>query len=325
MHPTPRLQLMPTPISVRLKLPINYQRDNFFAFHQRDAQMLSEIVNANQLIKGICWNNLPALLTLTFKKQQLAAELHIDSGRKKLNEAQMEQELRHLVKHMLGLNQAIDEFESFIQNHPHLGPIVAKQSGLRVPQSASAFEALSWAITGQQISVNAAVSLRRNLIRYAGIQHSSGVYCYPGPTQLLAFTVDELRAQGFSLTKAQTILVLAKLIHSGELPLETWLRAYWSSNLLPAQEIHDRLIQIKGVGPWTISYALLRGFGWLDGSLHGDVAVRRNLQWLLAADQHITQEEKLSEVATKEWLAEFSPWRALVAAHLWAMQKNDGY
>lgn len=318
---------MPTLISTRLKLPPNYQRDNFFAFHQRDTQMLSETVNDNQLIKGICWNNLPALLTLTFKKQQLVAELHIDSGRKKLNAAQIKQELQYLVKHMLGLNQAIHEFESFIQSHPHLGPLIAKQSGLRVPQSASAFEALSWAITGQQISVNAAISLRRNLIRYAGIQHSSGMHCYPGPAQLVAFTVDELRAQGFSQTKAQTILELAKLIHSRQLPLETWLRDYWHNNLLPlpAQEIHDRLIQVKGVGPWTISYALLRGFGWLDGSLHGDVAVRRNLQWLLAADKNISTEEKISEATTKEWLAGFSPWRALVAAHLWAMQKADGY
>ncbi|PUA29962.1 MAG: hypothetical protein B0W54_05340 [Cellvibrio sp. 79] len=318
---------MPTLINTRLKLPANYQRDNFFAFHQRDAQMLSEMVKDNQLVKGICWNELPARLTLTFKKQQLTTELHIDSGRRKLNEAHIEQELRHLVKHMLGLNQAIHEFESFIQEHPHLGPLVAKQSGLRVPQSASAFEALSWAITGQQISVHAAISLRRNLIRYAGVQHSSGIYCCPGPTQLVAFTVDELRAQGFSLTKAQTILELARLIHSGELPLETWLRDYWNNTLLPlpAQDIHDRLIQVKGVGPWTISYALLRGFGWLDGSLHGDVAVRRNLQWLLAVDKQLNNEEKISEAATKEWLAGFSPWRALVAAHLWAMQKADGY
>ncbi|WP_039917789.1 DNA-3-methyladenine glycosylase family protein [Cellvibrio mixtus] len=316
---------MPITISTRFTLPGNYQRDNFFTFHQRDTQMLSEIVKDNQLIKGICWYDLPAQLTVTLKKQQLTAELHIDSGRKKLDAVSIEKELRHLVKHMLGLNQAVDEFESFIQYHPHLGPLIAKQSGLRVPQSASAFEALSWAITGQQISVNAAVSLRRNLIRYAGVQHSSGIYCYPGAAQLIRFTVDELRSQGFSQTKAQTILELARMIYSGQLPLEQWLRDYWNNNRLPAQDIYDRLIQVKGVGPWTINYALLRGFGWLDGSLHGDVAVRRNLQWLLASDKLINKEEKISEAATKEWLVEFSPWRALVAAHLWAMQKTDGY
>lgn len=316
---------MPTLINTRLKLPANYQRDNFLAFHQRDTQMLSEVVKDNQLLKGVCWNNLPALLILTFNKQQLTAELHIDSGRKKLNAEQVAHELQQLVKHMLGLNQTVTDFESAIQSHPHLGPLVTKQSGLRVPQSASAFEALSWAITGQQISVNAAVSLRRNLIRYAGVQHSSGLYCYPGAAHLVTFTVEDLRTQGFSQTKARTLLELAKLINSGQLPLENWLREYWNNNLLAAQEIYDQLIQVRGIGPWTISYTLLRGFGWLDGSLHGDVAVRRNLQRLLAAGNHIGTDEKISEAAAKEWLAGFSPWRALVAAHLWALQKTEGF
>lgn len=318
---------MPTVINTYLKLPANYQRNIFFAFHKRDAQMLSEAVSDNQLMKGICWNNLPALLTLRFNKQKLNIELHIDSGRKKLKAESIELELQQLIKHMLGLNQNIKGFESYTASHPLLGPLVAKQSGLRVPQSASAFEALSWAITGQQISVSAAVSLRRNLIRYAGIQHSSGMYCYPGAAQLIAFTVDELRAQGFSLTKAQTLLNLAQLIHSGQLPLENWLRDYWNNNFLAAQDIHDQLIQVKGIGPWTISYALLRGYGWLDGSLHDDVAVRRNLQWLLstANQTNTSANEKISEAATREWLAGFSPWRALVAAHLWAMQKPEGF
>jgi DNA-3-methyladenine glycosylase II len=57
----------------------------------------------------------------------------------------------------------------------------------------------------------------------------------------------------------------------------------------------------------------------LDGSLHGDVAVRRNLQLLL------NTAEKPDEKTTQSWLATFSPWRALIAAHLWKMQKVEGF
>jgi DNA-3-methyladenine glycosylase II len=56
----------------------------------------------------------------------------------------------------------------------------------------------------------------------------------------------------------------------------------------------------------------MRGYGWLDGSLHGDAAVRRSLQKLLVMT------DKPTERQTQDWLADFSPWRALVAAHLWA-------
>jgi DNA-3-methyladenine glycosylase II len=81
---------------------------------------------------------------------------------------------------------------------------------------------------------------------------------------------------------------------------------------MPIGEIEAKLQAIRGIGPWTINYTLLRGFGWMDGSLHGDVAVRRALQALLG------QAEALSQASTRAWLQAFSPWRALVAAHLWA-------
>lgn len=161
--------------------------------------------------------------------------------------------------------------------------------------------------------------MRRKLIKHAGLQHSSGIWCYPSATQIAAFSEEDLRSLGFSQTKARTVVALGKNIRNGLLPLDQWLNDYWQGNTLVAQTIYDALIQIHGIGPWTVNYTLLRGFGWLDGSLHGDVAVRRNLQLLLNTP------EKPDENATKDWLAGFAPWRALVAAHLWAMQKTEGF
>ena len=123
---------------------------------------------------------------------------------------------------------------------------------------------------------------------------------------------DVLRQAGFSRTKAQTLKALSQHVDRGLLPLDAWADAP------PPEEIRARLLAFRGVGPWTVSYVLLRGFGWLDGSLHGDVAVRRKLQALLACPEAVT------EVAARRWLMEFSPWRALVAAHLWLMDTPSG-
>jgi DNA-3-methyladenine glycosylase II len=97
------------------------------------------------------------------------------------------------------------------------------------------------------------------------------------------------------------------------LPLDTW------ADTCPADEIRARLLAVRGIGPWTVNYTLLRGFGWPDGSLHGDVAVRRGLQLLLGRD------DKINAAEAEDWLAEFSPWRALVAAHLWALKSAAAY
>lgn len=310
---------MPTIIETCIALPRNFRLADFLAFHQRDAQMLAEIVNEQQLQKGIVWQGMPACITFIFTKKQVDIRLHIDSGRKRLDAEKTQLHLHQHAQHMLGLNQTIADFEKYVVAHPELGHLIIRQSGLRVPQAATTFEALTWAIIGQQISVSAAVSVRRKLIQHTGLQHSSGIWCYPGAAQIAAFTEDDLRPLGFSQTKARTVVELGKIIHNGDLPLDNWLNDYWQGNTLAAQDIYDALIQIRGIGPWTVNYTLLRGFGWLDGSLHGDVAVRRNLQWLLNTT------DKINEETTRDWLAGFSPWRALVAAHLWAMQKPEGF
>ena len=119
---------------------------------------------------------------------------------------------------------------------------------------------------------------------------------------------ESLRAAGFSATKAQTLITVSAKVLSGELPLDAW------QENMPIDTLRERLLDIRGIGPWTVNYTLLRGFGWLDGSLHGDVAVRHGMQILLDSP------DKISEKAAQQWLAEFSPWRALLAAHLWAMK-----
>jgi len=310
---------MPTIIETSIALPGNFRVADFLSFHQRDIQMLSEIVSEKQLHKGIVWQTMPACITFTFAKKQAKISLHIDSGRKKLDAERIQSRLQQHAQHMLGLNQTVGDFEKYVADHPQLNHLITRQAGLRVPQAATTFEALTWAIIGQQISVSAAVSVRRKFIQRAGLPHSSGIWCYPSATQIAALTEDDLRPLGFSQTKARTVVELGRIIHNGDLPLDNWLADYWADDKLAAQEIYDALIQVRGIGPWTVSYTLLRGFGWLDGSLHGDVAVRRNLQWLLNTP------DKIDEKTTQEWLAGFSPWRALVAAHLWAMQKPEGF
>jgi DNA-3-methyladenine glycosylase II len=109
------------------------------------------------------------------------------------------------------------------------------------------------------------------------------------------------------------MIALSEQIERGVLPLDEW------ADTPPVEEIRARLLRIRGIGPWTVEYALLRGFGWMDGSLHGDAAIRRNLQIFLKESEKIKPDE------AQKWLFEFSPWRALVAAHLWAMQTTDGY
>jgi len=291
-----------TQLKGSLALPAGYRADDILAFHTRDSLAIAEVGEGQTLRKGLLWNGCPACLTITFNCSHADVELAID-GVTKINDVEI---LLDKVKRMLGLMQAIEDFQEHYRQHPQLGILIADQTGLRIQMTASIFEALSWAIIGQQISVQAATSIRRKLIQAVNIRHSGGLFCYPDAEQVAGLSESDLRQAGFSLSKAQALLTISKMILSGELFLESGLAA------LPAEETHQKLAKVRGIGPWTMNYLFLRGYGWLDASLEGDVAVRRGLQKLL------NMPEKLTAQQTQQWLAPFSPWRALIAAHLWA-------
>lgn len=293
-------------LSLNIPLPADFQRKDFLEFHSRDAMQVSERLTATSLEKGILWSENPACIRFLFEPQQVLVELAVDNH----GNLPTENELLIKASHMLGLTQSTPAFEATFQTHPDIGALLAKQRGLRVPQSASLFEALSWAVTGQQISLGAAIAIRRKLILHAGIRHSSGIHCYPDAAQIAAISATEFRALGFSKTKAETLTTVSRMVLQGSLPLPQW------ANCQPIDEITQQLLNIKGIGRWTVNYTLLRGLAWLDGSLHGDAAVRSKLSALLSS--HTV----LSEKEASLWLEQFSPWRALVAAHLWAMEKK---
>lgn len=289
-----------------LALPAGYRPGDILAFHRRDALQVTECVAGSSLRKGLLWGGLPACLSLRFLPGQVEAELAIDGQVPAASQALFQA----MASRILCLSQDVEAFERQHRSHPQLGVLIARQAGLRVPVAATPFEALTWAVTAQQISVNAAISLRRRLIAAVGTRHSAGLLCHPSAQQIAALSVETLRQAGFSTAKANTLLELSKMVAQSRLPLDAWLGA------LPVEAIRARLLAVRGVGPWTVDYTLLRGFGWLDGSLHGDAGVRRGLQRLLGMAEAPDQEY------VRRWLAEFTPWRALVAGHLWAMQSN---
>lgn len=322
-------------ISLELALPVNYRVADVLAFHGRDSEQVSErcvsMYSESQtqsgqalsstLEKAILWDGFPACLSIQFGGQAVAAILDLDLPARqsiKSNQAtQWRGGLQNIVVRMLGLNQDIAVFRKQYAHHPNIGELIQQRPSLRVPLSANPFEALCWAVTGQQISVSAAVSIRRRFIQQLGTLHSSGLRCHPSPSQVVACDIEELRTTGLSKSKAQTLILLAQAIDTGQLLLPK--AAAKLMDHASAEVLRGQLLAIKGIGPWTVNYVLLRGFAYLDGSLHGDVAMRRSLQILLG------QEVKVTERGAEQWLAQFSPWRALVAAHLWAMQADQVY
>jgi DNA-3-methyladenine glycosylase II len=288
-----------------LPLPADYRLDDVRAFHRRDAESIAEDVSADRLRKGVLLDGVPVVLDIALPPAGAAADARISVHADGKLSTAGQQQARDAVLNILGLRIDPAPFYSFVKKDPLFAALAQRQPGLRIVQSATVFEALTWAIIGQQINLSFAIALRRTFILRAGRQHSSGLWCYPDASSAAALSVDDLTSRKFSRAKAETLLRLATLVADGTLQLDLA-----GGNSI--ERISAALLAVKGIGPWTVNYGLLRGYGYADCSLHGDVAVRAALQTLLG------EEIKPDIKRTEEILARYSPHRTMAAAHLWA-------
>ena len=166
---------MTSTLACRIRLPKGFRQSDVLTFHRRDAEQVSERTDGRLLQKGLVWDGHPACLSLRFSERSVAVQLVVDG----CVDPARQQAMKNIAQRMLGLTQRVEVFEQAYGKHPLVGRLIRKNSGLRVPLTATPFEALTWAITGQQISVSAAVSVRRNLIQAIGLQHSGGLWCFP--------------------------------------------------------------------------------------------------------------------------------------------------
>lgn len=284
-----------------LPLPPGYRQADVLAFHGRDAQGVAEQVTPDGLRKGILQQGAPVLLEVDFTATQALCRAEIDGP---VTEG-MQDALHGVLINILGLRIAPEPFAQLVAGDPLMGPLARANGSLRIVQSATPFEALTWAIIGQQINLPFAIALRRTFILQAGRRHGGGLWCYPEARDVARLEPEQLTDRKFSRAKAETLLRLARLVDDGALSLE-----------LPASgevaAMSQALLDVKGIGPWTVNYALLRGYGYADCSLHGDVAIRAALQKLLQEDS------KPDMARTEQWLRQYAPHRTMAAAHLWA-------
>jgi DNA-3-methyladenine glycosylase II len=285
--------------SFTIALPSDYRRQDVLAFHGRDTEATAERVEPTRIRKGMSVDGVAVVLDIALSPFQAVCHAYADGAL----QAGASIQLQRAARGILGLQIDPAPFSAFAASDALLGPVVRKQAGLRIVQSATIFEALTWAIIGQQINLPFAIALRRTFILQVGRQHSSGLWCYPEAADVAPMALEELRARKFSRSKAETLLCVARLVDSGQLTLV---------GQEDIAEVSQALLAIKGIGPWTVNYALLRGYGYADCSLHGDVAVR-------AAIQHLLGEPVKPDIArTEAILAQYRPHRSMAAAHLWA-------
>lgn len=263
----------------------------------RDIHSVNERLAGDVYTCAAQFSDGPALLTLKLSTGTITAEISRGSGA----------EAHALVIGLLGLDEDAAGFARLAKKLG-LARLVAGRPELRISQTHSVFDGLLWSIIGQQINFPFACLLKRRLIERAGTPLGDGLIAPPTPAQVAALEPADLRPLQFSRQKADYVVQTARLIASGQLDLAA-LRT------MSATRAERTLLAVRGLGPWSVNYLMMRALGFPDCVPLGDTGVTSGLQALLKLEVRPDLD------ATRRLMAVFSPYRSLATAHLWQLSQ----
>ena len=164
---------------------------------------------------------------------------------------------------------------------------------------APGFAGLASTICGQQLSTLAAAAIwARMVAAYDELHHD----------HIRTARADRLRRFGLSVAKIKTLKFIAREIAEGRLDLAKLADA-------PADEAHDTLTALHGIGPWTADVYLLFCLGHGDAWPAGDLAVQEAIRIGLGLKSRPTVKEMA--VIGEAW----RPYRGAAAHLFWAYYK----
>ncbi len=184
--------------------------------------------------------------------------------------------------------------------------IEAVEIDYKVPAKPDIFESLIKSIVSQQLSIAAAKTIHDRFL--ASLNPNK-----PMAEEILSKSLDDLRALGFSYSKAQYVHNVAEFFHTHSL-----FDADWS--LMSDNEIINTLTMIKGVGKWTVEMILMFTLMREDVLPLDDLIIRNHMIIMFQAEE--TQKKAL--YATLEKKSEkWRPYRSIACRYLWAGKGLD--
>ncbi len=276
-----------------LTLPPDYPLAYLRRALGRDPHSVTERLAGDTYTAAVRLESGPSLLTLALSSDEIRVQFTAGSA----------VAVHRLVIGLLGLAQDASGFARLARKLG-LARMVAARPGLRLSQTHYVFDGLLWAIIGQQINFPFACLLKRRLIERTGTPLGDGFFAPPTPEAVAALEPDELLPLQFSRQKADYLVNTSRLIASGRLDLAALTG-------MSATRAERTLLAIRGLGPWSVNYLMMRALGFADCVPLGDTGVTSGLQALFKL------EHRPDIDATRRLMTVFSPYRSLATAHLW--------
>jgi len=175
---------------------------------------------------------------------------------------------------------------------------------LKLPNSGNVYNELVKAIVYQQISYKAADSIFNRFVQLVGSEDYK-------PGQLIKIPHENLRSVGLSNQKSSYVLNISRFFLDNSLYEKNWAK-------LDDEEIIDLLIQIKGVGLWTVQMILIFNLERQDVFPYKDLAIQLVIKELYGIEKEKKELfEEMNKIADN-----WRPFRTLASLYLWSWRRD---
>jgi AraC family transcriptional regulator of adaptative response / DNA-3-methyladenine glycosylase II len=274
----------------RLHFRPPFHWDALLAFLARRAIPGVEFVDAGCYRRTISLNRNSGSLSVSLAESGAALQVRVSFSEPRWLFLVVER-----LRRMFDLGADPLEISARLSVDPQLAQRIKIMPGLRVPGCWDGFELAVRAILGQQVSVAGASTLAGRLVRAFGEPLSAAApltHLFPRAEVLAEADIASI---GLPQARADSIRSLASAISSGNIDF---------SLLANVEEFQARLLELKGIGPWTAQYIAMRALGDPDAFPASDLGLLRSAA---SADAR--------ELARRAEL--WRPWRAYAAMYLW--------
>ena len=179
-----------------------------------------------------------------------------------------------------------------------LGYVIDEIGRVKRPIEPDVFSSLISSVIGQQISNQAALTVKMRFLNLVG---------EITPKNIMNTRITDIQQCGMTMRKAEYIKGIAESVMRNETDFEMLKK-------LPAKEVIRQLTQLKGIGEWTAEMLLIHSLQRPNIISYHDLAIRRGMKKLY-------QMEELPKKTFNRYKENYHPYATTASLYLWEMSK----
>ncbi len=245
------------------------------------------------------------------KIYQQGTHLEVELQKSKISAFNLQEATNYVIE-WFDLTRNIQPFYKLLNKHNELSYFTKEYFGSRIISIPNLFEALCWAIIGQQINLTFAYKLKRLLVEKYGekeIVDNQTYFSFPKPEILAKASRNDLIEMKFSRQKIDYLLNISNAFLDKQISKEILL------NCKNTNERIEQLTTIKGIGIWSANYVLMKSYREMSCITYGDSGLNKAIHVIFKTDK------KPSNNEIDSIFKDFKNWESYLNFYLWKSLK----